>query len=182
MFRTAPTTTLGDRSLFDRLDESDARLLVERAINETIATEAPILASRLVKVVTLRFGIDRVSRARADAILAIAADMVLTSGVEPDRFLWNPDEPPDRWSSYRRTPQGADRKLDHIPAVEIANAMLDITAMGLAIEAEQLHRELVALFDLGKLTAAIRERFDASTAALLADGRLVARDGRLRVG
>ncbi|MEO6122793.1 MAG: DUF4011 domain-containing protein [Ilumatobacteraceae bacterium] len=179
IFTEAPTTVIGDRDLFEQLDRPNARRHIVAAIDETLAAEAPIHTARLAKIVATRFGIERVTKVRADSIVALAGHALRRDHDDFGSFLWTVD--PETWRNYRRTPDGVDRKLEHIPAEEIANAMVDITSMGLAIVRSQLHREIADVFDIAKVTAPVRAVFDAVIDSAINSGRLIDVDGSIRL-
>ncbi len=178
-FVAAAESPLGARDVLDRLDEPDARDLVERAIAETLATEAPIHATRLAKIVATRFGFEQVRQNRIDDILELATQSY-TRRSEFGVFLWATDVDADAWTRYRRTPAGVERQLDQIAPEEIANAMVDIAAMSHTITVDELTTVVGGIFGARKVSTVARTHLEAVVAWAVGLGRLEEVDGGLR--
>ena len=179
VFVAADESPLGERDVLDRLDEPDARELVERAIAETLTAEAPIHATRLAKIVATRFGFEQVRQNRIDDILELATQSYSRRS-EFGVFLWATDVDADAWTRYRRTPVGVDRRLDQIAPEEIANAMVDIAAMSHTITADELAAVVGGIFGARKVSTVARTHLDAVIAWAVGIGRLEEVDGGLR--
>ena len=179
-FVAATDSPLGDRDVFDRLDDPAAVELIRSAIDETMLAEAPVHATRLAKIVMTRFGFDRVTPKRTAEILDLATNAQVRrspSGV----FLWSSSIDPATWPYYRRTPPRVERKLDHIAPEEITNAMVDIAGMSHTIDRDELMKVVAEIFGFHKLTPSIRTDLDAIVTAAVTAGRLVTDEGRLRL-
>ena len=162
------TSYRGSVSVLDELPRSSAQ--VEERIRAVVAAEGPVHSVRLAKLVAGEFGLDRVAQARAAAILRCVPADLQRSVDEP--FFWPAEIDPVSWLVARRTPVGGVRLIDHVPLVEIANAMRHTVASAAGMEETELKREALALFGGRRVTDAIRQRLDAALAFGLESGRL----------
>lgn len=179
-FVAARTSPAGDRNLLDRLEDPDAAAAVGSAVDEALAVEAPVHATRLAKIVATKFGLERLTAARAQAILALATRS--QSRVDEfGTFLWSLDTVIDDWRNYRRTPDGVERKLEHIAPEEIGNAILHIVEMSHSIELLELHRVVGEIFGFEKLTASVRKHLQRVVIRLVDESKLIEADGRVRL-
>ncbi|MDY7541184.1 DUF3320 domain-containing protein [Cryobacterium sp. 5B3] len=161
---------LGPVTVLDALPRAAASAQVRSAISAAVETEGPIHSARLIKLVAGAFGLDRVTQARAASIVrCVPADLSLGAD-EP--FYWPVAVNPSDWPGARRTPPGVTRALEHVPLVEIANAMRLAAEAAAGIDDAGLRRETLAFFGGRRLTASIGIRLDASLALALDTGRL----------
>lgn len=161
---------LGTVSVLDDLPRQNAAGRVQSAIRSAVAAEGPIHSARLAKLVAGAFGLDRVNQARAEAILRwVPAELRTTAG---GPFLWPADVDPAEWHFVRRATLGDSRPLDHVPLVEIANAMRIVAEAAAGIEDTELKREALSLFGSRRLTDGINARLDLALAAGIETGRL----------
>lgn len=155
----------------DDLPSAHARRKVQGAINDAIATEGPIHSVRLAKLVASSFGLERVAQARAAAILrCVPAELKRANGERA--FLWPAEVNPETWRLARRAVPGTQRDVDHVPLVELANAMRVVAGLAGGMTDSEVKREALALFGGRRLTAAISARLDEALAYGLSTGRL----------
>jgi len=143
---------------------------VQSAIRAAVAAEGPIHSARLVKLVAGAFGLDRVNQARAASIVrCVPADLPVGAG-EP--FYWPESIDPPGWQAARRTPPGVTRALEHVPLVEIANAMRLAAEAAAGIDDAELKRETLAFFGGRSTRGTVGIRLDAALGLALETGRL----------
>jgi hypothetical protein len=101
-----------------------------------------------------------VTESRRRAILDQLPPALLKDDVEV--VVWPPGVTPQEWTGYRRTPEGSDRPLEHVPLREIVNAMASVARAAAGMPAAELHRAVLGIFGGRRLTAGITERLDAA--------------------
>jgi hypothetical protein len=161
---------LGPVTVLDALPRAAASAQVRSAISAAVETEGPIHSARLIKLVAGAFGLDRVTQARAASIVRCVPEDLSLGADEP--FYWPVAVDPTDWPGARRTPPGTSRALEHVPLVEIANAMRLAAEAAAGIDEAGLRREALAFFGGRRLTASIGIRLDAALALALATGRM----------
>jgi hypothetical protein len=141
---------------------------IRRALVAAVVAEGPIHADRLARLVANAFGLTRVSDARREAILRHLPREVRRDEAEP--VLWPPTL--RDWTGYRRTPEGVDRPLEHVPLREIGNAMVALSGASAGMDRDELHRATLAVFGFRRLTASTALRLDSAVAVAVREGRL----------
>lgn len=169
---------LGPRDVLDRLPDYHAASQVASAIMEIVDAEGPVHVDRLATLVARGFGMDRVREARKDAILRHLPRRLRKDRAEP--VVWPPERDPDEWTGFRRTPDGADRPIDHVPLREIINAMAASARASAGIPVVELQREVLGVFGGRRLTQGIAKRLDDALALGARTGRLEVENGMVR--
>lgn len=113
-----------------------------------IEVEGPVHGERLAKFAAGAFGLQRVAAARVNTILAAAPGRPDSSG-----FYWPAGVKPAEWLGYRSDPS-AQRPLEHISEVELANAMRELTLASGGMEQEELWTETLRVFGYKRRTPA----------------------------
>ncbi len=166
---------LGTKETLDRLPDGAAAQKVRSVLREIIQTEGPIHKTRLARLAAESFGLSRVATAREEAILRCLAPEHLRS---TDQWsAWPTDIDPLEWRDVRRSQPGDGRNLDHVPLLEIANAMAVVAELGGGMNEDELKRQALALFGGKRMTEGVSARLDASLQRAVETGR-IARDGR----
>lgn len=164
----------------DVLDEvgqyQNAQQRVTSVMLYGIKAEGPIHADRLVKLTAAAFDLQRVAGSRARAILAVAPGKP-----DPGGFYWPPDIDPATWPIYRADPD-AQRPLEHISEIELANAMCDLCAEAHGMEQDELWSETLRVFGYKRRTAAFLTHLQTAFKTGLATGRLVQASDALILG
>ncbi|MCI4656872.1 DUF3320 domain-containing protein [Cryobacterium sp. ZS14-85] len=161
---------LGSVTVLDALPRTAATAKVQSAIRAAVAAEGPIHSARLIKLVAAAFGLDRVNQARAASLVrCVPADLPLGTD-EP--FYWPESIDPSGWHGARRTPPGVTRSLEHVPLVEIANAMRLAAEAAAGIDDAELKREALAFFGGRSTRGTVGVRLDAALALALETARL----------
>lgn len=161
---------LGTVEVLDGLPRARSTQSVAYAARRAVEAEGPMHSARLAKLVAGGFGLDRVAQARAAAILKAVPSELRPRG---DReFIWPAGIDPSEWRLVRRSPKGAERKVEHVPIVEIANAMRVAAQVNGGMSEDELLREALALFGGARRTAAIKSRLDDALRYALDTGRL----------
>jgi hypothetical protein len=163
---------LGTVDVLDSLPARSASSQVAEALIEVVNAEGPIHTDRLARLVANGFGLSRVAESRKAAILRHLPRSVRRDRVEP--VAWPENRDPDGWSGYRPTTEGADRPIEHISLREIGNAMVTSVEDAAGMLREELHREVLRIFGMKRLTPAVTLRLDAAL-------DLAARSERVRI-
>ncbi|GAA1511079.1 hypothetical protein BJ978_001560 [Agromyces terreus] len=163
---------LGSVADLDALPHRSAHAKVESAIRDAIATEGPMPASRLVKLVAAAFGLSRVARDRVTAIRRVVPDEFRRRDGE-STFYWPAGLNVSGWLKARIPAPGSSRAIDEVPLVEIANAMRIASAATGGMYADEAKREALSMFGGKRMTTAIDARLDEGLAFALESGRLV---------
>lgn len=165
----------GTTDTLDQLPSPSAAGKVAATIREAVEHEGPIHKIRLVKLVAESFGLSRVASARSTAILRCLPPEYLRP---TDRACaWPQEADPESWREARRSSPGDGRNLDHVPFVEIANAMAIVAELGGGMTKDELKREALAMFGGRRVTEKISARLDAGLEIGMDSGRL-RRDSR----
>lgn len=166
---------LGGVEVLDALPARPAARRVEAALADVVAAEGPVQLDRLGRLVGNAFGLARVSEARKAAILRHLPASVVRDDTEA--VVWPPGRTAAEWTGYRRTPEGVDRPLEHVPLQEIGNAMVSIARASAGMGQEELRRVVLGVFGGRRLTASIADRLDAALELAVRAGRLVVAGG-----
>ncbi|OBG78137.1 MULTISPECIES: DUF4011 domain-containing protein [unclassified Mycobacterium] len=156
---------LGDVTVLDDLPIAYAKSRVYDAIVSAMTVEAPIHPRRLTKLVAAAFNLTRLNENRHRSIERIVPiDYRRPTG---EGFFWPLGVEPEEWRLVRRPPEGVSRQLDHVPLIEIANAMIVVAEQTGGIESYDLKREALNLLGGRRVTQAIEARLnDALNKAL----------------
>ena len=166
-------TRLGGVDVLDNLDYyQGARQQVGSVMLYGIKAEGPIHAERLAKLTAAAFDLQRVAGTRVRAILAVAP-----SNPDSGGFFWPPGVDPLAWPVYRAD-SDAQRPLEHVSEIELANAMRDLCAEAHGMEQDELWSETLRVFGYKRRTPAFLARLQTAFATGVATNRLVkASDG-----
>jgi hypothetical protein len=169
---------LGTTDVLDRLPDHRAASQVAAALVEVVAAEGPVHVDRLASLVARGFGLSRVRGPRKDAILRHLPRRLRKDRAEP--VVWPPEHDPEEWTGFRRTPDGIDRPIEHVPLREVANAMVASARASAGMPVVELQREVLAVFGGRRLTPGIAARLDDALALGQRLGRLVVDQGVVR--
>jgi hypothetical protein len=150
--------TLGTIAVLDNLPLTSASRVVAQAIAAAVAAEGPIHITRLAKLVAAAFGLNKVSNARAQAILKAMPPELKPKTLEP--FVWPAETDPALWRMVRRSASGDNRVLEYVPLVEIGNAMRLLVLAHAGMPEIELKREALAVFGGKRMTEQIGARLD----------------------
>jgi very-short-patch-repair endonuclease len=171
-------------SLDPRFHLPEHRLEQVRLVEQIVAMEGPIHVDLVARRLAQAWGLQRVgNRIQAAANEAIRragrGDQVRQDG----EFLWPADK------DFRltvRTPTARDeetvRKVEHIPAEEIALAMKHIVRAGIGISSEALFVEVARVFGFERTGHLIRGQLDHVLRNLVEEATLVQRGDLLHLG
>jgi hypothetical protein len=175
-----PVRALGSVEVLDALPAPAAARRVAAALAEVVEAEGPVPVDRLGRLVATGFGLTRVTEARKAAILRHLPGSVVRDEAEP--VVWPSGRTPAGWIGFRRTPEGTDRPLEHVPLREIVNAMASITRASAGADRDELRRLVLAVFGGRRLTASIADRLDAALDLGIRSGRLTVEAGTVSPG
>jgi hypothetical protein len=171
---------LGDTAALEAALSGAGQMRLLQAVDDILAAEGPTEVGRLGRLIGRRFGLARVRNDRIASIIACVPKERIRSSVHGD-FVWPTDVTPDTWREYRRTPTDADRPLECIPPEEVRNAILHFTERGLSVSEEDLLGALAELFDIQRLTTAVRQRLIAHLESALQAGAILRDEDRYRL-
>lgn len=167
----------GGIAVLDALPSPGAVRRIRELVQDVIEHEGPIHRMRLVKLVAGAFGLSKVHSSRANAILRC----VPPDFVRPDdrAVLWPLDVDPPSWHDVRRPVDGASRPIEHVPLVEIANAMAIVADLSGGMTEDEIKRESLGLFGGKRVTVGIGDRLGEALDTGLQTGRLERRSDGL---
>ena len=146
--------------------EPQNRQRVLQALADTLAQEAPIRESLLVRRVAQSFGIARAG-ARIQRLLAqllVTAKLPVTVQ-QGERFYWNPKQDPDHYDLYRVAGEGDDKRdARDLPEQEVANAAAAVLRSQVGLPEEDLIRETARLLGYTRLGTSVRPAMEAGIA------------------
>ena len=164
----------------DRLGSTRLR----RAVAEALEWESPVEASRLARLVSRRFGVEKLHAKRADHILRFLPKGATTCRSEHGHYVWAPGHDPAAYADFRIHVHAADsRKLDEVAPEELANLLHAIVRAAGHIESVDLQRTALAALSIVRLTTGVRQRLEAMVDAACRTARLQRDDdGRVALG
>jgi hypothetical protein len=157
----------GEKSVLDELPAAKSARAVRKVLNAGIKAEGPIHVDRLTKLTAGAFGLNRSSEARKTALLS-----TLPPSAVVDDYLWPEGVDPATWTGFRRQVSGTDRPIDHVPAQEIANAMVALCRASAGMRREELLTQAAAVFGYKRRTPATTPALEAALKWALHRGRL----------
>jgi hypothetical protein len=166
---------LGTVDVLDALPDYRASSQVAAALVEIVGAEGPIHTDRLAFLVARGFGLNRVAETRKAAILRHLPRRLRNDPSES--VVWPLERDPQEWTGFRRTFEGVDRPVEHVPLREVLNAMVASTRAAAGMPVEELHREVLAVFGGRRLTKRIAARLDAALALGVRSDRLAVEQG-----
>src|SRR3954452_652948 len=131
----------GEKSVLDELPASKAARVVRRVLSAGIKAEGPIHVDRLARLTVGAFGLNRVAESRKEALLSL-----LPPSAVVDDYLWPDWVTPESWTGFRRQMASTDRRLDHVPPEELANAMAALCRAGAGMRRYELLTQSAAVF------------------------------------
>lgn len=140
--------------------------LVRESIDQAIESEGPIEIDRLLRLVHGRFGVQRVSGGRKQAMLAFIPKGYQVTRFGGTRFYWPSHLDPDTWRGFRRSQGSAERKFDEIAPEEIANAILAARRQGRARDVDEA-RQVARDLGYGRVTENIKSIIDRVVSSAL---------------
>jgi len=175
-----PDVQRGSRDVLDKLDIDRNRRAVMTVINEVVEAEGPIEIERLCKTVARCFDLRRVRTERLKSLMRLVPRQSIRRGPH-GTFVWPDGIESESWNGYRHTIDATDRSLSEVAPEEISNAMANFCRRGGSIAVEELIERVKAVFGVGRLSAANRERLENTLSWAVKDGRLELQDDRVRV-
>jgi hypothetical protein len=158
----------GEKSVLDELPAAKAARKVRGVLTAGIKAEGPVHVDRLVKLTAAAFGLNRVAESRKEALLA-----VLPPSAVDGEYLWPEGVDPASWTGFRRQASSTDRPIDHVPPVEIGNAMAALCRASFGMRRDELLTAAAAVFGYKRRTPTVTPPLEAALAEALQQGRLV---------
>ena len=157
----------GGIDVLDALDEyQGARQRVSAVMLRVVNAEGPIHAERMAKLTAAAFDLQRVAASRVRSILGVAPSRADSAG-----FHWPSNLDPRSWPLYRAD-ESAQRPLEHISEIELANAMRDLCAEAHGMDEDELWAETLRVFGYKRRTPAFLELLQTALRTGVATGRL----------
>jgi hypothetical protein len=144
--------------------------LVQESIEDAIESEGPIEIDRLLRLVHSRFGVQRVSGGRKQAMIRFIPKGYQVTRFGGTRFYWPSHLDPDTWRGFRRSQGSADRKFDEIAPEEVANAILAARRQGRARNVDEVH-QVARDLGYGRVTENIKSIIDRVVSSALPNDR-----------
>lgn len=159
-------TPLGEREELENGFSAARTAELSAQVAEMIAASAPVKLDQLRSAVAKRFGRQKTSRRVNTTIdTLIPQELVIEEESAGNAFVWPTAQGPDGWDHVRRS---EGRNLPDIPLKEIAGAARlvldrhpDLAGDDPDVR-EQLYRAVLAVFGIGRLTAAAKTRMTAA--------------------
>lgn len=144
-----------------------------------LATESPVLLTRLGKLTANAFGLSRVTPVRIKAITAL----VPPSQRDSYGFAWRDRADGGTYTGFRTATSDQPRVLDEIHPLEVVNAMIAISRAAWGISEDDLYAETLAQFGWKRRTAAAVALLSSTLERALRDQVLVrSTNGLIRPG
>ncbi len=178
-FTPFPEVFRGPRETLDNIDIGRNRTVVIATIEEIIDAEGPVEIERLCKTAARCFDLKRVRSERLRSLMRLVPRQKIRRG-SLGTFVWPDRLDPESWGQYRRDENSTDRSLDEVAPEEISNAMVDYAKRGGSIAVEELIEHVKAVFGIGRLSAANRERLEKTLSWAVQEGRLELSGDRVR--
>jgi very-short-patch-repair endonuclease len=166
----------GDREKFLLSTEYENLM---RSIDLTIETEGPVSNFTIKRRVCTAYGFDRIGPKMADYLNELIGKVDRPTTEEINRvFYWPASCNIHKWRQYR---EAGERSLQDIPQEEIAN-MAEIQLKNLCVAEESvIAREVATTLGISRVTKLIEDRIIQAVKLLVAQGRVVAVQGGLKV-
>ncbi|WP_138761071.1 DUF4011 domain-containing protein [Modestobacter altitudinis] len=165
----------GEKKQLDQLADPAVAKVVRRVLAAGLKAEGPVHRDRLTRLTAGAFGLTRVAEARRDALLGLLPRTAVVDG----EFVWPAGTDRETWTWFRRQTSSAQRPLEHVPPVEIGNAMAALARAAGGLTEDELGLRTLEVFGSRRRTPAQLPLLQAGLAAAVARGRLTAQpDGR----
>jgi hypothetical protein len=168
-----PSRLSGNVTVLDQLPGPQSARRVSAILSEIIEAEGPIHTDRLARLGAAAFGLNKVSAARANAILRQVDRSTIRFAGEP--FAWPAGLDPETWAGFRSATGSDPRPIETVNWREIANAMAALCVAGQGMYEEEIKREALAVFGGKRMTEGITTALTAALDQALKTGRLVKR-------
>ena len=147
------------------LDPSNRKRVLE-AIATTLAQEAPIRETLLIRRVAQSFGITRAgSRIQRYLVQLLSTATLPTTLQQGERFYWPPKQDPDQYREYRVAGEEDDKRdARDLPEQEITNAAAAVLHSQVGLPEEDLIRETARLLGYTRLGTSVRPAMEAGIA------------------
>jgi hypothetical protein len=161
MFVAADDNPVGGREVLDELARNPGcRAAVGSQIDDVVAHEAPVAATRLARIVGRRFGLQRVAAKRASDIIALLPSTQLER-TPFGAFAWGASQDRERYADFRTAGEENDRTIDEIAPRELLNAMRYLAKTGVGISRDELIRETGGMFGYSRMATKTRDHLEA---------------------
>lgn len=153
----ASQRVIGDaESFYDDRHRSRVRKIIRNVLTQEAPIHVDLLTHRLMPHWQLSRQTDRVNRRMDELLKAMVEDGQVAIR---DRILWQPTQKPDSYARFRvPAPHDHDvRKIDHIPAEELANACHAVLQQQISLPLEDLCRQVANMFGVARMTGRIEK-------------------------
>jgi hypothetical protein len=157
----------GDKAVLDELPAAKSARKVRSVLTAGVKAEGPIHVDRLLKLTAAAFGLNRVAESRKEALLS-----VLPPSAVDGEYLWPEGVDPVTWTEFRRQASSTDRPIDHVPPVEIGNAMAALCKASFGMRRDELLTAAAAVFGYKRRTPNVTPALEAALAEALQTGKL----------
>jgi hypothetical protein len=133
-----------------------------------VQAEGPIHVDRLARLTAGTFGLNRVLRARLDALAAL-----VPASARAGDFVWPEGLDRSGWCGFRRDPK-AERPMEQVAPEEIGNAMVALCRASAGMTKDELFAQTLEVFGYRRRTAAQLAVLESALVAATTAGRLTA--------
>lgn len=150
------------------------RKRVLKTLADTLAQEAPIRETLLIRRVAQSFGILRASARIRSYLVQLLSDFSLSTTLQQgERFYWTSTQDPDHYEEYRVAGEDDDKRDSRdLPEQEVANAAAAVLHSQVGLPEEDLLRETARLLGYSRLGTSVRPAMEAGIAYGERKGRL----------
>jgi very-short-patch-repair endonuclease len=148
---------------------------VQLQIESVLRAEAPIDTELLVRRIATAWSNGRITARVRDRIQELAGGL----GQVHDTVVWRADQAPADYREFRTSPPGAaDRDAEHLPTIEVANAIAWLLAQHGSLRDDDCVREAARLFGFTRVGTAVRAAMTTGLELAIQD-RGAIRDGAM---
>lgn len=168
----AVISQLGEKEILDNLDNPQSAQLVAQALSEIAASEAPVGADRLGKLVAEAFGMQRLHPKRRDLILEMLPSNLQIISEKYGDFVWPTGANPGQYRSFKTGSVYGSRPLTAISTAELNNAIVWAVGANPGSDDERLLEIIPEVLDLSSVRTAMRARVKSGLSNLVQKGSL----------
>lgn len=178
-FEPKDVQRVGDPQQLDDLAANRQRRARIRAeMQDLVEEEGPISQNRLLKMISARYGIQRLKEPRRSSITSClrGSKVVATDG----QIYWPKSIDRSAWSVIRVP--GQDREISDIPKRELENAVVLILHRSISeLDQSALRTELNRMFGFGRAGSQIADAYRDAVSGLVDQGRVELQNNRYRL-
>ena len=175
-------TPSGEPRTQEEFDNDSNLAQIASHVREIAQAEAPVSFESVARRVARHWGYARLSSRIKDRIRMSLKRLGRTETVQViDGWIWGPEHLPEEYLSFRPATDGRPREAEDIPPQEAANAALEVLRRNVAIEQEELHRQIADAFGFSRIGGNLRQLGEDAVEVLLQTDRATRGDDVIRI-